>query len=271
MNKKILVLVLVAVIIVGSVAGYALTGKSRDITKSVELTMETLGVDASNEQVREFLVNNYEQNYDALKGDSKSLYEALTSVESPDPVDYSDRELATATADQPVATIQLAGQAPMEFVLYPELAPESVNNFISLANSGFYDGLTMHRVVCNFMAQGGDPDGNGTGGPGYAIKGEFSSNGVDNPTKNNYGSIAMARSASMDSAGSQFYINTVDNSNLDGDYAVFGELISGRETLEYLNSDGVCNPSEGGPLVDITIESVSVDTKGETYPEPNKL
>ncbi len=278
-NSKtlIIILVIIALVLVGGLF-YSSNAQARDVAKTTDYFMEVLGLSSEDEETYDRIYNYFDSNYeDLLVSDDATLYESIFGETQepnnvPEEVDYSTRELVVPNETDPIATIKIEGQdIPMEFVLYPEVAPESVNNFISLANSGFYDGLSMHRVVCDFMAQGGDPDGTGAGGPGYSIKGEFTSNGVDNTTPNNYGSIAMARSRDNDSAGSQFYINTVDNTGLDGNYAVFGDLISGRETLEYLNSDGVCNPLDGPPLVDITIESVTVDTRGVDYPEPNKL
>lgn len=172
----------------------------------------------------------------------------------------------------PIATIEFEGIGTMTFELYPDQAPQTVYNFISLANDGFYDGLKMHRILPNFVAQGGDPDGIGTGGPGYSIKGEFTSNGVDNTLLHEKGSLAMARSALPDSAGSQFYICLDDLPSLDGEYAVFGTMITGEDVLEELqkiaeNSD----PNTGIPTKEVIIKSITVDTKGETYPEPKKL
>ncbi len=278
-NKKVIIAILVPVALILLLgASYILTtGPERDLAKATDLMAEKLGVnEESNPEIYSYITEMLETNSEAILQESDSLYDYVDDMFGEETiqeeVDYSTRELAVAEEDQPVATIKLKDiEEPMEFVLYPDSAPESVNNFISLANSGFYDGLTFHRVVCDFMAQGGDPEGTGAGGPGYSILGEFTENAVDNTLTNDYGTIAMARSSDYNSAGSQFYINTVDNSSLDGSYAVFGALTSGRDTLEYLNSDGVCNTSDGAPLVDITIESISVDTAGQTYDEPEKL
>ncbi len=274
MNKKIGIIIIIIVVLIAAVV--AMPTKAKDLKKSTELIMEKTGVDVSNEQIYAVVYEQLETNYDSLKQDGKSLYKSISETfntsEETDSVEYIYPTDEMVTEDLPVATIKLEGQdVAMEYALFPDYAPESVNNFISLANSGFYDGLTFHRVVCDFMAQGGDPDGTGAGGPGYSIKGEFYENGVDNLLANSYKTIAFARSADNDSAGSQFYLNTQDNDSLNGKYASFGYLISGEETLNYLNSDGVCNESDGAPLVDITIESISVDTKGVDYDEPNKL
>ena len=129
----------------------------------------------------------------------------------------------------PAFTIVLENGGELKGELYPEYAPQAVGNFIALANGGFYDGLTFHRVIPGFMIQGGCPKGTGTGGPGYHIKGEFSQNGVKNPLKHTYGVLSMARAAHPDSAGSQFFIMTSDSPHLDGGYAAFGKVIEGME------------------------------------------
>ncbi|MDO5300492.1 MAG: peptidylprolyl isomerase [Clostridia bacterium] len=147
--------------------------------------------------------------------------------------------------------------------LYPDVAPESVGNFISLAQSGFYNGLTFHRVVPGFVIQGGDPNGDGTGGPGYAIRGEFSSNGIDNDLSHTRGVLSMARSSAMDSAGSQFFIMHADNDYLDGDYAAFGMVIGGIETVDLIAS--VPTNSNDKPMSDQVMREVCVQTYGKTY------
>ncbi len=143
----------------------------------------------------------------------------------------------------------------MKFELFRDV-PNSTANFISLANSGFYDGLTMHRIIPSFVAQGGCPDGSGMGGPGYSIDGEFKSNGFDNPHPHNRGVIAWARSMARNSAGSQFYITLDKTPHLDGDYAVFGRAIDGLEILDMLDEYGSNN---GTPTKDVIIEKVTVD------------
>ena len=147
--------------------------------------------------------------------------------------------------------------------LYPEQTPESVGNFISLANSSFYDGLIFHRVIPGFMIQGGDPLGNGTGGPGYAIKGEFSSNGVENGLSHARGVLSMARSSAMDSAGSQFFIMHADSDYLDGDYAAFGLVLGGMETVDLIASQPT--NSSDKPMIDQTMRTVFVETYGQEY------
>ncbi|NLI19932.1 MAG: peptidylprolyl isomerase [Clostridiales bacterium] len=148
--------------------------------------------------------------------------------------------------------------------LYPETAPQSVGNFIALANSGFYDGLIFHRCIPGFMIQGGCPKGTGTGGPGYSIKGEFAQNGVQNPVKHAYGVLSMARSMMKDSAGSQFFIMTSDSPHLDGAYAAFGKVLEGMDTADAI----VATPTDRNdrPLTPQTIRSIRVETNGQVYP-----
>ena len=153
--------------------------------------------------------------------------------------------------------------------LYPEIAPESVNNFISLINKGYYDGLLFHRVIYGFMIQGGCPQGTGYGGPGYHIKGEFLANGVINELKHTAGVLSMARSMEPDSAGSQFFLMHKDAPHLDGQYAAFGKVIEG---MEVINEIAECDTDfNDKPLDDQIMTKVTVETFGEEYPEPNKL
>ena len=167
-------------------------------------------------------------------------------------------------AQNPVFTIKMRNGKEMKGELYPEAAPQSVGNFVALANSGFYDGLIFHRVIPGFMIQGGDPRGMGIGGPGYCINGEFAANGIDNPLKHTYGVLSMARSMMNDSAGSQFFIMTSDSPHLDGQYAAFGKVLEGMETAEEI----VKTPRDASdkPLEPQVMESVRVDTFGQIYP-----
>ena len=168
----------------------------------------------------------------------------------------------------PLATITVDGYGVMEAELYPEIAPNTVNNFIDLANKGFYNNLKFHRVIKNFMIQGGDPKGDGTGGPGYSIEGEFTSNGFANSLKHTKGVLSMARlGEDPNSAGSQFFIVTKEAAHLDGDYAAFGKVISGLDVLEKIENVKTSNEK---PKEDVVIKSITVDTKGITYKEPNK-
>ena len=154
--------------------------------------------------------------------------------------------------------------------LYPDKAPNTVNNFLSLASSGFYDGLTFHRVISGFMIQGGDPNGTGTGGPGYTIKGEFSLNGFkSNNIKHARGIISMARAMSPNSAGSQFFIMHANASYLDGQYAAFGRVITGMDVVDKIAS--VATDYMDKPKTPQVIKRMVVDTRGESYPEPVKF
>ena len=159
--------------------------------------------------------------------------------------------------------------AVMEGELYPEIAPQSVYNFIDLCNHNFYDGLIFHRVIPGFMIQGGCPEGTGMGGPGYCIKGEFFFNGVKNDLKHKRGVLSMARSQSPNSAGSQFFLMHQNSPHLDGQYAAFGKVTSGLEVIDAIAS--VKTNYQDRPVEDQKIASITVDTHGETYPEPKKL
>lgn len=164
----------------------------------------------------------------------------------------------------PTFTITMRDVGKMTGELYPEFAPEAVGNFIALANSGFYNGLTFHRVIPGFMIQGGCPEGIGIGGPGYCIKGEFAQNAHSNPLKHTKGVLSMARSQRNDSAGSQFFIMTSDSPHLDGAYAGFGKVTQGLEVAE-----GIVSTKRDGrdkPLTPQVIESITVDTQGQEYP-----
>ena len=152
--------------------------------------------------------------------------------------------------------------------LYPEIAPVSVSNFISLIQKKFYDGLIFHRVIKGFMIQGGCPEGSGTGGPGYGIKGEFAQNGVTNTLKHSKGVLSMARSALPDSAGSQFFIMHKDAPHLDGGYAAFGKVIEGMDVVDAIAETPVDYSDK--PLTSQIMKTVSVDTFGAAYPEPGK-
>ena len=164
----------------------------------------------------------------------------------------------------PTFVITMADGREMKGELYPEIAPQSVGNFIALANSGFYDGLIFHRVIPGFMIQGGDPKGTGMGGPGYRIKGEFAMNGVPNPLKHTYGVLSMARSMMPDSAGSQFFIMTSNSPHLDGQYAAFGKVLEGMEVAEAIVNTK--RDMRDKPVVDQRMKSIRVDAFGEIYP-----
>ena len=156
----------------------------------------------------------------------------------------------------------------MKAELYPEIAPNTVNNFISLVQKGFYDGLIFHRVISGFMIQGGDPQGTGMGGPGYSIKGEFAMNGVRNDLKHTRGVLSMARSMMPNSAGSQFFIMHANAPHLDGQYAAFGKVVEGLDVVDKIAS--VRTGWQDKPVEEQKIQSMTVELFGETYPEPEK-
>ena len=168
----------------------------------------------------------------------------------------------------PIVTLEMENGGVITAELYPDKAPQSVYNFIALANSGFYDGLIFHRVIERFMIQGGCPNGNGMGGPGYSIRGEFSGNGFTNDLKHTRGVLSMARSMNPDSAGSQFFIMHADSPHLDGQYAAFGKVIEGLDVVDAIAS----TPTDYSdhPYEDQRMKKVTVETFGVDYPEPEK-
>lgn len=168
----------------------------------------------------------------------------------------------------PIVTFTMADGRVMKAELYPEVAPNTVNNFISLVNKGFYNGLIFHRVINGFMIQGGDPEGTGMGGPGYGIKGEFAQNGVQNDLKHTAGVLSMARSMMPDSAGSQFFIMHKDAPHLDGAYAAFGKITEGMDVVNRIAEEDTDYSDR--PLDEQKIKSMTVDTFGVDYPEPEK-
>ena len=169
----------------------------------------------------------------------------------------------------PIVTIVMEDGGEIQIELFPEIAPNTVRNFVSLVSKGFYDGTVFHRVIPGFMIQGGDPDGRGTGGPGYSIKGEFSMNGFQNDLKHTRGVISMARAMNPNSAGSQFFIMVADAPHLDGQYAAFGRVITGLDVCDKIVA--VKRNWSDMPLVPQVMKSVTVDTFGEVFDEPEKL
>ncbi|WP_311376005.1 peptidylprolyl isomerase [Anaerococcus lactolyticus] len=173
------------------------------------------------------------------------------------------------TDKNPIVTFMMENGDVIKAELYPDLAPNTVNNFISLIKKGFYDGLIFHRVIKNFMIQGGDPQGTGMGGPGYAIKGEFNLNGFKNDLKHERGVLSMARSFMPDSAGSQFFIMHKDSPHLDGEYAGFGKVIEGIDVVDKIAETKT--DRQDRPKEDVRIKKASVETFGKEYPEVVKM
>lgn len=169
----------------------------------------------------------------------------------------------------PVVTITMTTGAKITLELLPENAPNTVNNFVNLVEQGFYNGLTFHRIIPNFMIQGGCPLGSGSGDPGYSIKGEFSGNGHANPLQHLRGVISMARAASPDSAGSQFFIMVAPAPHLDGQYAAFGQVTAGLETVDAIVSRP--RSPQDRPLQEQRMETVTVETFGQAYPQPETI
>ncbi len=171
--------------------------------------------------------------------------------------------------NNPIVTIDTGHDTKIKVELYPDIAPNTVNNFISLVQNEFYDDVIFHRIIPGFMIQGGDPEGIGMGGPGYRIKGEFSANGFENNLRHTRGVISMARASHPDSAGSQFFIMVEDAPHLDGQYAAFGKVIEGMEEVDRIVS--VQRDYRDKPLEDQVMEKVTVETFGVDYDEPETL
>lgn len=169
----------------------------------------------------------------------------------------------------PIVTITMENGKQMKAELYPEIAPNTVNNFISLIKKGYYNGVIFHRVIPGFMIQGGDPNGTGTGGPGYSIKGEFTGNGFKNDLKHSKGVLSMARTMVPNSAGSQFFIMVANSPHLDGQYAAFGKIIEGIEVADEIVA--VDRNHNDKPHTDQRMKEVTVETFGVEYPEPEKM
>lgn len=172
-------------------------------------------------------------------------------------------------AQNPIITFEMENGDIMKAELYPQVAPNTVNNFISLVNKGFYDGLIFHRVINGFMIQGGDPEGTGMGGPGYGIKGEFAQNGFANGLKHSAGVLSMARSMMPNSAGSQFFIMHKDAPHLDGAYAAFGKIIEGMDVVNKIAE--VATDYSDRPMEDQRMKTVTVETFGVDYDEPETV
>ncbi len=228
-----------------------------------------LAAGASLDVLGRITVDGAEYAFVAVPGTAFKGYVAASAMSDLDEaaaLAVDNTALATAAAVEgklPTFTIAMNDGSVIYGELYPEKTPESVGNFIVLANSNFYDGLIFHRVIPGFMIQGGDPNGDGTGGPGYAIKGEFKNNGVDNDLSHVRGVLSMARSSAMDSAGSQFFIMHADSDYLDGDYAAFGFVLGGLDTVDLIASQPT--NSSDKPKSDQTMRTVYVETYGQTY------
>ena len=172
-------------------------------------------------------------------------------------------------AQNPIVTFEMENGDVMKAELYPETAPNTVNNFISLIQSGYYNGLCFHRVIRGFMIQGGCPEGTGTGGPGYSIRGEFAQNGFSNDLKHSPGVLSMARTMAPDSAGSQFFIMHKDSPHLDGAYTAFGKITEGMDIVDRIAE--TATDYQDRPMEPQVLKTVTVETFGETYPEPEKV
>lgn len=275
MNKKILLTVIGLALIV-SLVEYKNLMKPENNVNSGD----------SQDYVSGEIVDNNENN----NKEDQSSGEIINNNENNNKANESSGD--KAKTENPVVTMEIENLGTVKIVLYPDVAPITVNNFISLINQGFYNGLIFHRVIPGFMAQGGDPSGDGTGGPGYSIKGEFNANGVTNNISHKRGVLSMARSQGNDTAGSQFFIVTTDSTYLDGQYAAFGEVIEGMDVIDsVVNSKVIKRSSDIDPLLQYAdveeyikqmsvadrpveppvIKSMTVETFGVQYNEPEKI
>lgn len=275
MSKKILLTVLGLVLIV-SLVEYDNLMKPENKVNSGDLQGNISGE----------IIDNNENNNKT----NESSGELINNNEDNNKTDESsgDKE----KVENPIVTMEIENLGTVKMMLYPDVAPITVNNFISLINQGFYNGLIFHRVIPGFMAQGGDPSGDGTGGPGYSIKGEFKANGVTNNISHKRGVLSMARSQGNDTAGSQFFIVTTDSTYLDGQYAAFGEVIEEMDVIDsVVNSKVIKRSSDIDPLLQYAdveeyikqmsvadrpveppvIKSMTVETFGVQYNEPEKI
>lgn len=198
-----------------------------------------------------------------------SILAACGSSNNSDDEQSDNADYALKVTENPIVTITMESDEKIVIELEPKTAPNTVANFISLVEDGFYDGLIFHRVIPGFMVQGGDPDGTGMGGPNYSIKGEFTSNGFENTLTHERGVLSMARSSDPNSAGSQFFIMVDSASHLDGEYAAFGKVIEGMDVVDKIVS--VERDGNDKPLEDQKMKKVEVDTKGFNYPDPVKV
>ena len=219
-------------------------------------------------------VLNYGDGAMILRGEDFDISDIISYGDDYDP--KPKIEVEGNFVKKPIVTIEMEDGGIIKLELYPSKAPETVNNFVSLINKGFYDGLIFHRTIPGFMAQGGDPEGTGMGGPGYGIKGEFKDNGVENTISHLRGIVSMARSSMPNSAGSQFFIVTDDSTFLDGQYAAFGSVLEGMDVVDKIVKSRVItrSPFGGGkdrPVEPPVMKKVTVETFGVEYPEPNKI
>lgn len=205
------------------------------------------------------------------KNDEKKTYkEDLLNIDYN--ITGNEAELSSYDTENPVVAMYIENYGSIVMELYPDVAPNTVNNFISLVKSGFYDNNSFHRLVPGFVLQGGDPDGTGAGGPGYSIKGEFSNNGFTNNLKHTKGVVSMARSSDNDSAGSQFFIMLGTSTYLDGDYAAFGKVIDGMDNvLKIESSVEVTSDATGKLKNNLTIKKAIIDLKGKEYSDVEKI
>lgn len=256
--KKLMFLVFGIILLFTGIA--CSSGKDQNTAQSGN----TQSYSQSNNDQAQINNNRSEQNNNAA-----SSNEADKKNQAVNNQKVNDSAASEKTPKNPIVTIEMADGGKIKVELYPDVAPNTVKNYISLVNKGFYNGTIFHRVIPGFMIQGGDPDGTGMGGPGYGIKGEFSGNGFSNNLKHERGVISMARSSHPDSAGSQFFIMVADYPSLNGQYAAFGKVIEGIEEADKIVS--VQRNSSDRPLAEQKMKKVTVETFGVNYGEPEVI
>ncbi|WP_432662189.1 peptidylprolyl isomerase [Wukongibacter baidiensis] len=256
MKKIIVGLVILLLISTG-------TAFTAPISQQIEVLFNSINIEVNGSQVEADNILHNGTTYVPLRKVAELLNKEVAWNAETNTAQINDKN---ANLHNPIVTIEMESGEKIKVELYPDVAPNTVNNFISLINKKFYDGLTFHRVIPGFMIQGGDPNGNGTGGPGYGIKGEFMQNGVENNLMHKRGVISMARSSAPDSAGSQFFIMVKDSPFLNGEYAAFGKVIEGMEAVDKIV--GTERDERDKPLKAQAIKTVSVELFGKEYKDP---
>ena len=260
MKKKMLIGTIVTATLVSSIA------YGGQISKKIDVVMNSINIMVNNQKVEAENILYNGTTYVPLRTVAQILNKEVGWEAKTNTANIKDKD---ASKNRPVVTIEMSSGEKIKLELYPEVAPNTVNNFIALANKGFYNNLIFHRVMPNFVIQGGDPKGTGMGGPGYSIKGEFMKNGVQNSLMHTRGVISMARTQEPDSAGSQFFIVVADAPFLNGDYSAFGRVIEGMDIV-----DKIVNVKRDGndkPEVAQTMKKVTVDTLGKVYDQPQVI
>lgn len=249
------------------------TAFAKQITQKADVLFNAVNVKLNGKDVQVDSMSHDGTTYLSLRAVAEMFNTKVDWENETKTVEINDKGTSDSNTninkENPLVTIEMENGDKIKMEFYPEVAPNTVNNFISLINKGYYNGLDFHRVIPGFMIQGGDPAGNGSGGPGYAIKGEFAKNGVENKMLHTRGVVSMARAAVPDSAGSQFFIVVEDSHFLNGEYAAFGKVIEGMDFVD--NIVNVDRDASDKPSTAQVMKSISVDLFDETYEEPEVI